>query len=129
MQVKSGVSISIKTGESNMNRTVVLSLLAGIAAMMLAGCQESESGQIQRARLVGSENLKLKKQLEEKDQQIAQLQDQIEQLKAESEKAAQDATNAYLTILETFTQTEQNNEKLIRENETLKEELEKLKAQ
>ncbi len=111
-----------------MNRTILMSLLVCIS-ILLTGCQESDSNLVQRARFVGNENLKLKNQLKEKDLEIAQLKKDIQNLEAENVRAAQAAGDANIKILRTLAETEQGNQALLQENEKLKEELEKLKAQ
>lgn len=115
-----------------MNRTFAISLLLGITFMMLAGCQESKGSDtalIQRARLVGNENLQLKKQLEEKNQQIAQLKENIEQLETEKAEAARKAGDTNFRIMQIVAETEKRNEALTQENEKLKNRLEELKSQ
>ncbi|MBL7215848.1 MAG: hypothetical protein ISS71_09250 [Phycisphaerae bacterium] len=115
-----------------MNRTIVTSLVICIALITLTGCQksqESDSGLIQRARLVGNENLQLKKQLEEKDLKIAQLEKDIEQLKTEKAQAAQKAGDTNFRIMQIVAETEKKNQALVQENEKLKQELKKLKVQ
>ena len=132
MQVKSGVSISIKTGESNMNRIMIALMAACIVLVSLTGCQESEGSDtalIQRARLVGNENLQLKKQLEEKDQLIAQLKENIEQLEIDKAEAARKAGDANFRIMQIVAETEKRNDALRQENEKLKNQLEELKSQ
>ena len=112
-----------------MKRTILMSLIACIAVPMLTGCQESDSSMVQRARLVGNENLKLKKEIEEKDARITQLQKQIEDLKAENAKAMEESGNANFKLVQMFADSEKANEKLTQENKELKEQLQKLKAQ
>lgn len=112
-----------------MKRTILMSLIVCIAVPMLTGCQESDSSMVQRARLVGSENLKLKKEIEQKEAQIAQLEKQIEELKAENAKAMEESGNANLKLIQMFADSEKTNEKLMQENKELKEQLQKLKAQ
>ena len=112
-----------------MNRMIVMSLVICIILVMLTGCQESNANLIQRARLVGNENLKLKKQLEEKDLQIAQLQKDIEKLEAEKLQETQKSGDTNFRLLQLLGEAEKNKETLMQENEALKAELEKLKTQ
>ncbi|MBC8378934.1 MAG: hypothetical protein H8E62_07155 [Planctomycetes bacterium] len=112
-----------------MIRIVLISLVVCITMITLTGCQESDSNLVQRARLVGNENLKLKNQLKEKDQEIALLKKDFENLEAEKALAIEEAGNANFKILQLLLESEQNKEKLIQKNAILKEELEKLKAQ
>jgi cell division protein FtsB len=105
--------------------------MATIASGMFlfAGCQESDASQIRRARLVANENIQLKKQLQEKDQQIEELKKQIEQIETESAEAIEKSGEASGKTLRLLLESEKSNEALILENERLKEEIEKLKAQ
>ena len=112
-----------------MKRTLATLLLVGIPVVLLASCHESESNMIQRARIVANENMKLKDQLEEKDKQIAKLQEQIEQIKAERDKINQQAGDTNIRVMQIVAETEKKNEALSKENEALKEEIAKLKAQ
>lgn len=114
-----------------MNRTIVMSLAVCIALSMLTGCQktESDAGLVQRARLVGSENLKLKKEIEQKDARIAQLEQQIEELKVQNAKAIEESGEANFKLVQILADSEKTNEQLRQEIETLRAELEKLKTQ
>ena len=111
-------------------RHLILASLAGImGVLLLTGCQESESGQIQRARLVGRENLQLKKQIEAKDAEIAQLKKDLQDLQAAKDQASQQAGNTNFRVMQIVAETEKQKEQLQIENKALKAELEKLKAQ
>ena len=115
-----------------MNRIMIALMAACIVLVSLTGCQESEGSDtalIQRARLVGNENLQLKKQLEEKDQLIAQLKENIEQLEIDKAEAARKAGDANFRIMQIVAETEKRNEALTQENEKLKNQLEELKSQ
>ena len=70
---------------------------------ILGGCggsSGSDSAQIGRARMVGNENLKLKKQLDEKDLEIKDLEQKIADMEAENAKAMQDCGDANLKIMQ-----------------------------
>lgn len=112
-------------------RYLVLSTLAAAMAVMLCGCQESESesAQIRRARLVGNENLQLKKDLAAKDAEIKQLKKEIEKIEAEKAEQIQKSGDANIKIMKIVLESEQKNAALQAENKTLKAELEKLKKQ
>jgi cell division protein FtsB len=94
-----------------------------------AGCQESESAQIQKARLVGSENIKLKQQIEAKDEDIKNLKAEIVQLKAENAKIQEESGNTSIKVLQMMSASEQKAAALAQENKQLKEEIKKLKGQ
>ena len=74
------------------------SLVFCLTLITLTGCQESESEIVQRARLIGNENLKLKKQLQEKDHQIEQLKKDVQAAEADALKAQEDAGNATMKL-------------------------------
>ncbi len=112
-----------------MRHLVLVSLAGVMAVLLLTGCQESQSGQIQRARLVGRENLQLKKQIEAKDAEIAKLKNDLEQLQAAKDKASQQAGDANIKVMRIVLETEKRNTLLQKENEALKAELEQLKGQ
>jgi len=102
--------------------------------LSLTGCQEASSESsdttlIQRARLVGNENLKLKQELEQKNEKITQLEAQIEQINAENEQASIESGETNLRIMLLMAEAQKNNESLLQENEKLKAEIEKLKGQ
>ena len=97
---------------------------------LLGGCggsAGSESAQIKRARMVGNENLKLNKQLNDKEQEIKDLEQKIVDMEAENAKAVQDCGDTNFKLLQLFAESEKRLEQLTVENQTLKEELQKLK--
>lgn len=112
-----------------MRKTIITSLAGLMAVLLLTGCQESESSQIQRARLVGRENLQLKKQIDAKETEIAQLKKDIEQLKIDKDKVSQQSGETNIRVLQIMAETENKNALLTLENEKLKAELEQLKSQ
>ena len=107
-----------------MNRKTILPLTLCLVLFGLGGCQESDSRLVQRARLVGTENLKLKEQIEEKNEQIAALKEKIETIQAENAKALEEAGQANIRILQIVAETEKRNQALQQENETLRKQLE-----
>jgi len=112
-----------------MKRTIVLLCIAGITVLACTGCQESESIQIRRARVVANENIQLKKQLAEKDEQIEALKKDIEKIQLEAAQELENAGEANLKVLKLLLQSETANKALQTEIEKLKAEIEKLKAQ
>ena len=99
---------------------VVMALLSGCS-----GSATSESAQISRARMVGNENLKLKKQLADKDLQIKDLKKKNSDLEAEKAKIIQDSGDTNIKVMRIVAETEKRNQELTAENQTLKEQLEK----
>ena len=112
-----------------MRHIVIVLAIAVLGVSTLSGCQESESNQIRRARLVANENMKLKKQLAEKDRQIEELNKQIEKIEAERAKDHDEFGEATIKTLQMVADSETENQALREEVEKLKEELKKLKAQ
>jgi hypothetical protein len=111
-----------------MKHTVII-LLSVSLAIVLVGCQESESAQIRKARVIGNENIQLKKELEEKNQQIEDLEKKIEEIETKSAEDIQKAGDTSIKAMRLLLESEKRNEALSLEIENLKEELEKLKAQ
>lgn len=103
-------------------------LLAAMWICGLWGCQESDSVMVRRARLVANENLKLQKQLEEKNLQIEQLKKEAETLKTEREQAIANCGEVHIKLLEMVSESEKRNEALTVENQQLKDELAKYKT-
>ena len=111
-------------------RQIVIALFILLLSLpLLTGCQESRSGQIRRARLIADENLELKKELKQKDEQIADLKKQIEQIEAKIAEERKKFGDMTLKTLQILAESEKKNQALTAENQKLKEELEKLKAQ
>jgi hypothetical protein len=108
--------------------TIFLFILI-VGVLLLTGCQESDASQIRRARLVANENLQLKQDLEDKEQQIENLKKQIEEIEAKNAEEHEKFGNTTLKTLQMLSETEIRNQALTLENEKLKEELEKIKAQ
>lgn len=110
-----------------MRQITVLTVMIAMAAILLAGCQESESNMIRKARLVGSENIQLKKQLAEKDKEIQGLKDEIARLEKEKAREHEEFGNTTIKTLQIMAETQAQYDILAAENKKLKEELEKLK--
>ena len=113
-----------------MRRILTASVILLALMVILGGCAGSggsESAQINRARMVGNENLKLKKQLSAKDGVIKDLEKKIAALKVEKAKISKDCGDTNLKIMQMMAKNEKRNEELTAENHALKEELEKFK--
>lgn len=112
-----------------MKRTTIFMFAALLGLSFLAGCQESEASQIRRARIVANENIQLKKQLEEKDQEIEELKKEIERVELEAAEEVQQAGDTSIKSMRLLLESEKHNEALILENEKLKEQLKKYNKQ
>ncbi len=122
-----------------MKKNTILFLLPVIflaTLIFFAGCQESNKLSDKRARLVGNENLQLKKQLTKKDDEIKALNVRIEKLEAEivkceknTETSVQRVTKSVGDLMGVFSETTQKAATLEAENAHLKEQIEQLKSQ
>ena len=112
-----------------MKQIIILTTVSVIAILWGTGCQESDATQIRRARLVANENLQLKKQLKEKDDQIENLKKEIEKIESEMAQKEEQSGETSLKTLQMLVESEKRAEELAIENRKLKEELEKLKAE
>ena len=103
-------------------------ILAAGLSILVSGCNEADQSGNRRARLVGSENLQLKKQvksLNEETKTQKGLLAECEKEKAAIKKLADDAAISMLTM---SLNTNKKNEALTKENEQLKAQIEKLKG-
>ena len=67
----------------------------------LVGCQEqNESDIVKKARLVGQENIELKKQVKKQDQAIQEQKDLLEQCRQEVIKGQEESTDTGAKLLE-----------------------------
>ena len=112
-----------------MKHITVITFVAALSILFLAGCQESEAGQTRRARLIANENLQLQEQLTEKNNEIKDLKKLIEEMEAEKAKTHEEFGETITNVMQIATEVEKQNEILLVENEKLKEELKKLKTQ
>ena len=116
-------------------------LVVFVIAIILFGCSESQTNIEKRSRLVAAENLKLKNDLELRDQEVAklkesydeELEEQIQllaelqrQVKALQEKSKQNIRNQIDGVVDTV--IEENTE-LRKENEDLKDRIKVLEIQ
>ena len=112
-----------------MRQITIVIVISVLGILLLTGCQESEASQIRRARVIASENMQLKQDMEERDQQIEELKAQIEALEVKNAKEHEKFGNTTIKTLQMLSETENRNQALTLENEKLKKELEKLKTQ
>jgi regulatory protein YycI of two-component signal transduction system YycFG len=99
-----------------------------IAIFLTAGCDEQQqAANPKKDRLIGSENIELKKQLEKKDAQIAGLKKALDTCEFEKVKIQKDSEKQINSVgtdtLDMFEKTI----KLQEENENLKKQVEELK--
>lgn len=106
-----------------MKKTNNIIVVLLIATFFLAGCQESESQMVKRARLIGNENLQLKKQLADKDKEIQSLKDEIARMEKEREKENTEFGEVTIKTLQMISECQKQVEALQTENKTLKEQL------
>lgn len=114
-------------------RMLLLTVL--ITVFIAVGCGESDiSGR--QARLVGNENLDLKKQLKtcnntvkKREKEIEKQKELLAQCKEEQIQIGEDTREAVVNVLDQLGESSKVIEKLTAENEQLKAELEQLKKQ
>ena len=111
-----------------MKQFAIVIVVSVLSVLLLTGCQKSDAHQIRKARVIGNENLQLKKQLEEKDQQIEELTAQIEALEVENAKVIEQSGEASIKTLRMLLESEKRAEAIAIENKKLEAELEKLKV-
>lgn len=87
---------------------------------LLVGCQEqSESDIVKKARLVGQENIELKKQVKKQDQAFQEQKDLLEQCRQEVIKGQEESTDTGAKMLEIASKAATEAENLRIENEKL----------
>ncbi len=111
-----------------MKQFTIIIVVSILGVLLLTGCQESNAGDIQRARVIVDENLQLKQDLEEKDQQIEKLTAQIEALEAKNAEVITQSGETSIKTLRMLLESEKRAEAIVIENRKLEAELEKLKA-
>jgi hypothetical protein len=80
--------------------------------LFILGCgKQSESGQIRRAQLVGNENLQLKKDIADKDRQIAELKKEVEKAQQENAAIQEQHGDIYKKLLDIIAECQGNLEK------------------
>ena len=106
--------------------TIVLMIL-GLG--LLIGCQEqNESDIVKKARLVGQENIELKKQVKKQDQAIQEQKDLLEQCRQEVIKGQEESTDTGAKLLEIASNSANETENLRIENEKLKARVQELES-
>ena len=112
-----------------MKQVAIILFTVCMIVIACAGCRESQSNQIRKARVIANENLQLKKQLEEKDQQIESLKKEIEKIQTEFAQEIEKAGETSIKSMRLVLEVEKNNEALRLEVEKLKAEIETLKTE
>ncbi len=97
--------------------------------LLASGCAEPQADDalIRRARLVADENIELRKQLEQKDRRIAQLEQELQDAHEEMLRITEQTGRNTRRLLEITAEAERRAEQLREENERLKERLDQLK--
>ncbi len=91
------------------------------------GCEESNLSN-RRARLVGNENLKLKKQLKLCDEEIEKQKDLLAQCQKEKAEIDKQAGDTGIKLLKILGDTSKKVDELTEENQKLKETIKELEA-
>ena len=106
-------------------------LAAGtVVIMLIAGCEKENAPDTKRSRLIATENIRLKKELEQRDKEIKKQEKLLEKClqerdtwKAKAQQNIQEQVDSVLTVVM------EKNVELRKENEGLKAQIEKLKAE
>ena len=110
---------------------LLLTVLAG-AILLFSGCEEQGLRSERKTRLVGDENLKLKKQLELRDREIQKLEEVIAEYEKEEKRRfgqEQKSSNLALDLFKKSTVSAQEIEKLSAENLRLKAKIAELESE
>jgi cell division septum initiation protein DivIVA len=100
-------------------------------SILISGCEESNLTSQRRARLVGDENLKLKKQLKPCNQKIQELKEIIAEYEREDQKeydAQRETSGLTLKLMKNLTDSTKKIEKLTDENLQLKTRIQELES-
>lgn len=122
-------------------KMLILAVSSIIIMMWVAGCQEEQTTDAKKGRLVAAENIKLKNELGQRDKEIKRLKQlhskeikrqegllaKCQEEKEVWQKKADE--NIKEQVSEVSTVVMEQNSKLREENENLKSQIEKLKAQ
>lgn len=104
-------------------------LIVLIGVTITAGCEEKVQIVSDRhARLVGDENLQLRKQLNARDREVEQLNGRLEKCEKSLATVGQKAGEVSIAIMEKFTEQGTVTEALSNENASLKERIKELEA-
>jgi hypothetical protein len=108
-------------------------LLTALAVLtLIPGCEEQGLRSERKTRLVGDENLRLKKQLELRDREIQKLEEVIAGYEKEEQKRAdaeEDTGNLALKLLKDVSVASKKIEKLSAENLQLKAKIAELESE
>ncbi len=108
--------------------TVLLFLGTG-AVISLSGCREESSDMsIRRARLVGNENIELKKQLKLRDEEIERQKELVVQCREERAKDKKLSGNTTIKLLKHLSESGKRAAALRTENMQLREKIKELEA-
>jgi hypothetical protein len=106
--------------------TIVLMIL-GLG--FLVGCQEqNESEIVKKARFVGQENIELKKQIKQQDQDIQKQKDLLEQCRQEVTAGQQQSADTSTKMLNMVGDSTKEADDLRAENEKLKARIQELES-
>ncbi len=113
----------------NIAIAVVLLVLGAGAVITLSGCRE-ESGDttLRRARLVGNENIELKKEIKLRDKEIERQKQLVEQGRADRAKDKDLTGNNMIKMLKHLSESSKQVNALTAENAQLKEKIKELEA-
>jgi hypothetical protein len=113
----------------NVAIATVLLFLGTATVIGLSGCRE-ESGNrsFRKARLVGNENIELKKQLKQRDKEIKRQKQLVAQYRANPTKDQELAANNLITMLQHLVESNNQIKALTAENTQLKEKIKELEA-
>ncbi len=113
--------------------TTILLLSIFAIIVLTSACQENSTGNNKRARLVGNQNLELRKQLaaeiKKHAAEIKQYQADLADCEARVEEqilASEKLGDSTLKIFKDFADKSKNNDELILENQRLKEKIKEL---
>ena len=110
---------------------LLLTVLAG-AILFFSGCEEQELGSRRRIRLIGDENLRLKKQLKQLNDKIQKLEEVIAEYEKEEQRRADtemNTGNLTLKLFKDVAAASKEKEKLAAENLQLKTRIAELESE
>jgi len=113
----------------NVAIATVLLFLGASAVITLSGCRE-ESGDttLRKARLVGNENIELKKMIKLRDKEIERQKQLVEQCRADWAKDKELSDNNMIKMLKHLSESSKQVNTLTAENTQLKETIKELEA-
>ncbi len=113
----------------NVAIATVLLFLGTATVIGLAGCrEESADTTLRKARLVGNENIELKKQLKLRDKEIKRQKQLVVQYRANPTKDQELAANNTIKLLQHLAESAKQIKALTDENTQLKEKIKELEA-